>query len=144
MDLLEGVRDLRAHLEAAETRTNGRIDALGANIESVRARVEEAEDRTSAQFDSLRVHVDQGDAQTRAHMDRVAAEMRRHFDVTADRMDRRLDRLGEALALVDWKIETKTTGIDERMTRGFADLDATIRFSHAHLVHRIERLEAKP
>jgi hypothetical protein len=68
--------------------------------------------------------------------------MRRHFDATAERIDSRFDRLTEAVALVDWKIETKTTDLDERMTRGFADLDATIRFSHAHLVHRIERLEA--
>lgn len=92
--------------------------------------------------DEIRAHVDGAEARMRAQMDAIAAELRRHFDATAERIDSRFDRLTEAVALVDWKIETRTTDLDERMARGFADLDATIRFSHAHLVHRIERLEA--
>lgn len=93
--------------------------------------------------DDIRAHVDAVEARTSAHADATAEGMRRHFDATAERMERRFDFLAEALALLDWKVDTKIAALDERMTRGFADLGATIRFSHANLVHRIERLESR-
>jgi hypothetical protein len=52
--------------------------------------------------------------------------------------------MAEALAHVDRKIDVKVDALEARMDGRFSDLEGVIRFSHAHLIHRIERIETRP
>jgi hypothetical protein len=46
------------------------------------------------------------------------------------------------VALLDEKVDREAASIRDEMRRGFADTQAMIKFSHAALDRRIERLEA--
>lgn len=72
---------------------------------------------------------------------RVGAETARHIDVAneATRHDVRL--VAEAVATLDEKIVREVRRLDESVSRGFAETQAMINFSHAELERRIRSLE---
>ncbi|MEA2488779.1 MAG: hypothetical protein QOH21_571 [Acidobacteriota bacterium] len=72
---------------------------------------------------------------------RVAADSRNQVEVAIEHFNDRFDLLGEAIALVDEKLDRKTSSIEDRMDRGFAETQAMIKFSHDELDRRVRALE---
>lgn len=78
-----------------------------------------------------RRHVDGSIAAVRQENASAHVETRRHFDAAVEGIERRFDGLADAVALVGEKMDRNTVELQDRMERGFADTQATIKFSHA-------------
>ena len=53
--------------------------------------------------------------------DRLAAESRHQVRTTIEHVDQRFDLLAESIATLDEKLDRKTSELEERMERGFAE-----------------------
>lgn len=101
---------------------------------------------TRQQVEGMRQQIESSAIETRRYVDEQIAqsttEMRRHFDVNAENMNTKFGLLAEGLQSLDEKLDRETTDIREEMRRGFAETQAMIKFSHAELDQRIDRLES--
>ena len=70
---------------------------------------------------SLRGEITEAVSTLRGEMRAEHAETRRHFDVVAEGLDTRIDRLAEAVQLVDLKVDRQADDIRAEMRQGFAD-----------------------
>lgn len=61
-------------------------------------------------------------------------ELKRHFAMLGtaiERVEARFDLLAESIANLDEKLERRTTAIEQRMERGFAETQAMVRVPSA-------------
>ncbi len=121
------------------------LDASAAETRKSFAEMREHVGATAAEtrkhVDDLRVHVDVSGAETRKHFDAAAADIHHKFEIKTEYFDGKIQLVVETVALLDAKVDRETASIRDEMRRGFADTQAMIRFSHAELERRIERLE---
>jgi len=125
--------ELKRLLEANTERIEKRFDAIDKRFDAVDQRFDAVDRRfetVDGRFEALDKKVDD-----------TATDLRRHFDVTIERLDRKFDLLAEAVALVDEKLDRKTSALEIRMEQGFAETQAMIRFSYAELDRRMKITE---
>jgi hypothetical protein len=126
------------------------LDASAAETRKSFAEMREHVDLTAAE---TRRYMDVTTAETRRYMDVTTAETRKHFDATVadihhkfeiktEHLDAKIQLVVETVALLDEKVDREAASIRDEMRRGFADTQAMIKFSHAELDRRIQRLEA--
>src|SRR5688572_18715092 len=127
--------DFQRLLDASAAETRKHVDQTAAET---RKHVDQTATETRKHVDDLREHVDASAAETRKHFDATAAR----FEIKTEHLDAKIQLVVETVALLDAKVDRETASIRDEMRRGFADTQAMIKFSHAELDRRIERLEA--
>lgn len=69
------------------------------------------------------------------------AETRHLFETTAESLRGEIRIVAEAVGSLDEKIERDIDTLRQETTRGFAETQAMIKFSHAELDRRVSKLE---
>lgn len=68
-------------------------------------------------------------------------DTRRHFDVSTESIQREVRTVAVAVAGLDERVRSIAADLRSEMSRGFADTQAMIKFSHAELDKRVRTLE---
>jgi chromosome segregation ATPase len=143
-DELKGLLDtMRQENSTAHEDTRRRFDAVDASLASVDARFASVD----ARFDAVDARFDAVDARFAAVDARFAAvdarftELHRHFDVVTEATKHEVRLVAESVAHVNEELERRTNALRQEMSRGFAETQAMIKFSHVELDRRVNVLE---
>jgi hypothetical protein len=68
-------------------------------------------------------------------------EIKRHTGVLIEGLESRISQIAEGQVLLDEKVERRFDGVETRLTQGFGETQAMIKFSHTDLDRRIRVLE---
>jgi hypothetical protein len=115
---------------AAETQRA--FDATSARLA---AETQRAFDATSARL-AAEMHRASEEA-----VERLTEHTRHQFDIAATGLRKEVQLVAEAVGHLDEKLDREVHRLDETMTRGFAETQAMIKFSHAELDRRLRALE---
>jgi hypothetical protein len=70
-------------------------------------------------------------------------EIKRHFNIVAEGLDKKIRLVAEGVSALDDPvagIETRLTSLEEKMERGFDEINSMIKFSYAELDRRVVSL----
>jgi hypothetical protein len=102
------------------------------------------DDELKGLLDTMRLENSSAHEETRRRFDAVDArfaELHRHFDVVTEATKHEVRLVAESVAHVNEELKRETTALRQEMSRGFAETQAMIKFSHVELDRRVNVLE---
>jgi hypothetical protein len=102
------------------------------------------DDELKGLLDTMRQENSASHEETRRRFDAVDvrfAELHRHFDVVTEATKHEVRLVAESVAQVKEELNRETNALRQEMSRGFAETQAMIKFSHVELDRRVNVLE---
>lgn len=102
------------------------------------------DDELKRLLDTMRQENSSAHEDTRRRFDAVGvsfADLRRHFDVSAEATKHDIQLVAESVMHVNEELLRDTGALRQEMSRGFAETQAMIKFSHTELDRRVNALE---